>query len=324
MANFGGANRIELESQILCAALRQSWQDTDATGMVKACQELSQVFPDLLPPPCAQLDNPSNYYEVLGIDCDVNPPKIIAAYFVAVKKFLRENPKPRSQRNEYYRLLNAGFLLRKPRSRLSHDLIVVRKALVENHVIPEDGTLQLIDESIGVEPVEVAAIVLEETIEDVATEAMDAESMEEEYMEEECMETESMETESMETEAAETESFEPEPGADAAESVAPVEEEPVKEVEAPPQEALPILMELLMEAQFVGALEVQALKNQMKLYPDIPLADLVMHSGYVAREEMKSLLLAEFLIVSGKITLKQFKVILSEKRTWTNIFFPPG
>src|SRR5688500_4551233 len=96
MANFGGANRIELESQILCAALRQSWQDTDATGMVKACQELSQVFPDLLPPPSQQLNNPSNYYDVLEIDCDVNPPRIIAAYFKAVKKFLRENPKPRN------------------------------------------------------------------------------------------------------------------------------------------------------------------------------------------------------------------------------------
>ncbi len=51
MSSPGGANRIELESQILSSALRQSWADTDAVGVVKACQELYQLYPDLLPLP---------------------------------------------------------------------------------------------------------------------------------------------------------------------------------------------------------------------------------------------------------------------------------
>src|SRR5262249_54572916 len=96
MASPGGANRIELESQILCAALRQSWADTDATGVVKACQELYQLFPDLLPPPKSeQAELPANYYALLQIECDVNPSMVLAAYFKAVKRFLRETPDPK-------------------------------------------------------------------------------------------------------------------------------------------------------------------------------------------------------------------------------------
>ncbi|HMO22459.1 MAG TPA: hypothetical protein PKC98_15985, partial [Candidatus Melainabacteria bacterium] len=82
MASSGGANRIELESQILCAALRLSWAESDLTGMVKSCQELYQLFPDLLPPPKADADvYADNYYELLQIECDVNPSMVLAAYF---------------------------------------------------------------------------------------------------------------------------------------------------------------------------------------------------------------------------------------------------
>lgn len=51
MAKLGGANRIELESQVLSAALRQSRSETDSPGVALACRELSNLFPDLLPSP---------------------------------------------------------------------------------------------------------------------------------------------------------------------------------------------------------------------------------------------------------------------------------
>ncbi len=47
----GGANRIELESQILCSALRLSWADDESEGVFRSCRELYQLFPDLLPAP---------------------------------------------------------------------------------------------------------------------------------------------------------------------------------------------------------------------------------------------------------------------------------
>lgn len=251
MASPGGANRIELESQILCAALRQSWADTDVTGMVKACQELYQLFPDLLPPPKSeQVDMPSNYYDLLEIACDVNPSMVLAAYFKSIKRFLREHPNPKDLKEDYYRLLNAGFILRKPRLRLSHDLIVARGALVEGRVIPEDGTLEMI-------------------------------------------------------EAPETAAAQPEPK---------VEERQMVTTQ-PMQEVVPMLIDLLKQAQFIGPAEVQALKNQMNLYPDIPLVDLVLQAGYVTDPEMNSLKLAEYLLSAGKITMGQFAVAMFDERT---------
>ncbi len=249
MANPGGANRIELESQILCAALRQSWADTDAIGMVKACQELYQLFPDLLPPPkTEQVEQSTNYYELLDIVCDVNPSMVLAAYFKAIKRFLRATANPKDHKEQYFKLLNAGFILRKPRLRLSHDLIVARGWLVQNTVIPDDGTLEMIEAptEIPVEPPTVG-------VQMVTTQ--------------------------------------------------------------PLQETLPMLIDLLKQAQFIGPAEVQALKNQMSLYPDIPLVDLVLQAGYVSDLEMKSLQLAEYLLSSGKITMGQFAVAMFDERT---------
>lgn len=252
MANPGGANRIELESQILCAALRQSWADTDVTGMVKACQELYQLFPDLLPPPKSeQVDMPHNYYELLQIECDVNPSMVLAAYFKSIKRFLREIPNPKDHKDDYYRLLNAGFILRKPRLRLSHDLIVARGFLVEGRVIPDDGTLEMIEAPVS-------------------------------------------ETTAQPVPAVEQKQF--------------VTTQPL-------QETVPMLIDLLKQAQFIGPAEVQALKNQMGLYPDIPLVDLVLQAGYVTDLEMKSLQLAEYLLTSGKITMGQFAVAMFDERT---------
>ena len=245
MPDSGGANRIELESQILCAALRQSWADTDTSGQVKSCSELYQLFPDLVPalkaPPT---ELPRNNYEILGIDCDVPPSVVVAAYFRTAKNFLREN-NAKEKRLDYFHILDAGFVLRKPRLRLSHDLIVSRASLINKEVIPDDGTFE------------------------VAADEMDLR-----------------------------------------------EPQPVLQVTQPivPQ-PLPTLIELLRVAQIIAAAEVQALTNQMRSFPDVPVADLVLSAGYVTEGEMRSLQLGEYLLGQGKIDIGQFCVAMYDERT---------
>lgn len=148
----GGANRIELESQILCSALRLSWADADSTGVVKSICELNQLFPDLLPPPKQESgEHPKNYYDLLELRCDVPQSLVVAGYLRAAKRFLRvQNVK--DKRQEYYDILTAGFVLRKPRLRLSHDLVIAREWLMESQVIPEDGTLEAVEEIRAPEP----------------------------------------------------------------------------------------------------------------------------------------------------------------------------
>lgn len=89
----------------------------------------------------------------------------------------------------------------------------------------------------------------------------------------------------------------------------------------PLPESAPMLIDLLEQAQFIGPAEVQALTNQMNLYPDISLVDLVLQAGYVTDSEMKSIQLAEYLISSGKITIQRFSNIMFDERT--KRFFPP-
>lgn len=149
----GGANRIELESQILCASLRQSWAMADIEGMITAARQLYQLFPDLLPPLKAS-DNghqPVNLYDFLGITTDSPQTSVVAAYLRAVKKFLRDNS-AKDNRDAYFMYLNAGYVLRKPRLRLSHDLVVVRHYLLEQKAIPEDGTIDFIEIPLKAEP----------------------------------------------------------------------------------------------------------------------------------------------------------------------------
>lgn len=244
MADAGGANRIELESQILCAALRSSWAENDTVGQVKACSELYQLFPDLVPDLRPnQTETARNLYKVLNIDCDVTPSMVVAAYFRQAKKFLREN-NPKENRPDYYKILDAGFILRKPRLRLSHDLLVSRSELVKREVIPDDGTFEFME-------------VVEERP--------------------------------------------PQP--------LMVTTQPIV------QQPLPMLIELLKAAQIIGSAEVQALTNQMRGFPDVPVADLVLSAGYVTESEMKSLQLAEFLLSQGKIDIGQFCVAMYDERT---------
>lgn len=150
--NSGGANRIELESQILCSALRLSWADSDNIGVVRSARELYQLFPDLMPPPKVDIpERPENYYELLGLRCDVPQSLVVAGYLRAAKKFLRtQNVK--ENRQDYYKILTAGFILRKPRLRLSHDLITGREWLIHTQTIPEDGTLEPISAAPTREP----------------------------------------------------------------------------------------------------------------------------------------------------------------------------
>jgi hypothetical protein len=80
------------------------------------------------------------------------------------------------------------------------------------------------------------------------------------------------------------------------------------------QQPLPMLIELLKAAQIIGSAEVQALTNQMRSFPDVPVADLVLSAGYVTESEMKSLQLAEFLLSQGKIDICQFCVSMYDER----------
>ncbi len=155
----GPVNRVELESQVLCAALRQSWNLKDKIGSFTSVRELSHLFPDLLPPPEDKTDGPSNkanYYELLGIRAQSSSSSVIAAYLRKVRKFLRDR-KVREAKNEYNTLLNAGFILRKPRLRLSHDLVVVRRWLFETPEVARPEVSQE-DTVTGVPAVSVADI----------------------------------------------------------------------------------------------------------------------------------------------------------------------
>lgn len=151
----GGANRIELESQILCASLRQSWAINDIEGVITVARQLYQLFPDLLPlykPGSVDIDG--SLYDFLGTACDAPQTSVIAAYVRAIKRHLRVG-NVKDRREEYVRVLNAGYILRKPRLRLSHDLIIVRQWLIDQGAIPEDGTFDFIEPSPVTEPVAV-------------------------------------------------------------------------------------------------------------------------------------------------------------------------
>lgn len=238
----GPKNKVELESQVLCAALRHSCAMRDSKGALTSARELYQLFPDLLPPyKPNQEQQPLDYYEQLSVKPQATVNLVAASFLKAAKKFLRTE-KPKEKRELYYRLLDAGFILRKPRLRLSHDLIVVRRWLIHSRAIPEDGTLEPVD-----------AVGLEDTEQLSKTQPLVAE--------------------------------------------------------------LPKLIQLLKEAQFIGAAEIQALTAQTTLAPEIPLERLVLDSGYVTQPEMNSLKLAEMLLDQGKISMAQFQVAIYDERT---------
>ena len=153
----GPVNRVELESQVLCAALRQSCNVKDKIGAFTSVRELSHLFPDLLPPPekddaSGTQGNKADYYDVIGVKPQSAANGVIAAYLRTARKFIRQN-KVTDQRQAYSQILNAGFILRKPRLRLSHDLVVARRWLHE-----ESRIAQLAQQEVTVDSINVAAV----------------------------------------------------------------------------------------------------------------------------------------------------------------------
>ena len=230
-------NRIELESQILCASLRQSWAQEDTHGVIVVAKQLCQLFPDLIPPLSSLGEKqPLNLYGYFGMLCDASQETVVSTYFQTITNYLHTH-NPANNLDEYRMLLDSGYILRKPRLRLSHDLIVVRGWLLAQAAIPTDGTIDFLE--------------------------------------------------------------------------APVAQ-PI--VEVVPFE-LPQLVNLMQQAQIIGAAEVLALTNQTKLAPEIPIEDLILSAGYVSESELKSLQLAEYLFRQGKITMPQFMVAMYDERT---------
>ncbi len=240
----GSANRIELESQILCASMRQSWALADIEGVITVARQLYNLFPDLLPPLKQnnhKNEESNNFYELLSIRCDAPQTTVIAKYLQAVKRYLQIG-NIKESRQEYFRLLDAGYILRKPRLRLSHDLVIIRRWLIEQRAIPQDGTIDFLRPVKGGEPAQLFTT-------------------------------------------------------------------------QPITPHLPMLVQLLKEAQIIGQSEVQALSNQMTIAPEIPAHELVLSAGYVTDLELKSLQLAEFLLDRGQITMPQFIVAMYDERT---------
>jgi hypothetical protein len=243
----GGANRIELESQILCASLRQSWAINDVKGVLTVVRQLYQLFPDLLPPPRTDGEkNATSLYPLLGLSCDVSQTAVLSGYLRSVRNFLRQSS-AKERREDYYRLLDAGYILRKPRLRLSHDLVAVRTWLIEQKAIGEDGSLE--------------AEVVPSLV--TAQEAV------------------------------------PKPQA----------------ITVPLEEKLPLLIDMLKACRVIGPAEVQALKNQMAIAPEIPLKELVLSAGYVTDTQMQSLQVGEYLLSSGQISMHQLAVAMYDELT---------
>lgn len=243
----GGANRIELESQILCASLRQSWAINDVKGVLTVVRQLYQLFPDLLPPPRTDGEkNATSLYPLLGLSCDVSQTAVLSGYLRSVRNFLRQSS-ARDRREDYYRLLDAGYILRKPRLRLSHDLVAVRTWLIEQKAIGEDGSLEA------------------EVVPTLAT---------------------------------------------TQEAVAKPQA-----ITVPLEEKLPLLIDMLKACRVIGPAEVQALKNQMAIAPEIPLKELVLSAGYVTDTQMQSLQVGEYLLSSGQISMHQLAVAMYDELT---------
>src|SRR5271170_7128503 len=106
----GPKNKVELESQVLCAALRQSWASRDSKGAVTSARELYQLFPDLLPPPkLGSEHHPVSYYEMLGVKQQASGNLVVASFLREAKKFLRTG-KVKDRKEAYFKILDAGFV----------------------------------------------------------------------------------------------------------------------------------------------------------------------------------------------------------------------
>lgn len=389
----GAVNRVELECQVLCAALRQSWVRRDKVGAFTSIRELSHLFPDLLPPPEERVStNKANYYEVLGVRPQSGLNSIVVGYLRTVRKFLREY-NPKDHRQFYNTMLNAGFVLRKPRLRLSHDLVVARRWLYDSQaqddeeMLPEDheeaAPIAATPQQTPPLPPQEQANVQEPAIQNphgqpdsaahelpippaadempnplAAAEAAWAANQAAQPSYETAQQGTAPAAEVPQNQWQQPQTDVPymdysrfqkaqldqSPAVESPPQAVPTQEPaPVATPEqpkvAPPQVAapepaipefkfdeaqlrkpevdveLPSIIRLMEASHLIGKLEVQAIKAQMVLAPNIPAEQLVINAGYATRTELASLKLAQDLLSSGKITMAQFQVAMYDERT---------
>ncbi|MBX9572808.1 MAG: hypothetical protein K2X77_28180 [Candidatus Obscuribacterales bacterium] len=393
----GAVNRVELECQVLCAALRQSWVRRDKVGAFTSIRELSHLFPDLLPPPEERVStNKANYYEVLGVRPQSGLNSIVVGYLRTVRKFLKQY-NPKDHRQFYNTMLNAGFVLRKPRLRLSHDLVVARRWLYDSQAQdeeilteeqveaaaaqvqappspaqPETPAQPALQEASPQEapPIHPAAVSEAETGAAAASKqeaALDPLAAAEAAWASNQAAQAKYDTPHTATPPAEkpitaewhqpktdvpyvdysrfqnqqsaaANSQESAPPAVPTPSSPPAAQVEPEKVAPPPAVApepavpefkfdeaqlrkpeveveLPSIIRLMEASHLIGKLEVQAIKAQMVLAPNIPAEQLVINAGYATRTELASLKLAQDLLSSGKITMAQFQVAMYDERT---------
>src|SRR5262249_17905523 len=74
------------------------------------------------------------------------------------------------------------------------------------------------------------------------------------------------------------------------------------------------VVQMLEAAQIIGPVEVQALRAQIELAPNIPVERHIVNNGYLTPTELASAKLGENLIQNGKITMAQFQVAFYDER----------
>lgn len=347
----GAVNRVELECQVLCAALRQSWVRRDKVGAFTSIRELSHLFPDLLPPPEERVStNKANYYEVLGVRPQSGLNSIVVGYLRTVRKFLKQY-NAKDHRPFYNTMLNAGFVLRKPRLRLSHDLVVARRWLYDSQseddeeMLPEDSPQLAESSSQGAAPVQGPGPGPDQAQGQAVAEAEEEQPAGEQV--DPLAAAEAAWKASQQAGPQPTYPTAPGPELEQAMPPNPVRPNPFANSPAaafatPPAVAgapaeeqqppdfrfdenqlrkpevdveLPSVVRLMEASHLISKLEVQALKAQMVLAPNIPAEQLVINAGYATRLELASLRLAQDLLSAGKITMAQFQVAMYDERT---------
>lgn len=368
MHSKGGAvNRVELECQVLCAALRQSFVRQDKVGTFTTIREISHLFPDLLPPTEEKgSSNKINFYEAITVRPQAGANSILIGYLRAVRKFLRqENPRDNKQR--FNNILNAGFVLRKPRLRLSHDMVISRRWIFDTgadgdedeelaDMDQERGSSQALESKDPISPVQTDKAAQtqaerpameeekmtrgEEPKASKAPAEIQKPSLKENLLDPSGQTGERFTTsspvgigevaqESGLTPTSVSKSSSPVPLAEAAlassssrtdgsGSTAESEKDFIfdeSQLRKPEVEVeLPNIIRLMESAHLIGNLEVQALKAQIQLAPNIPAEQLIFNAGYATKTEISSLRLAQDLLSRGKISMSQFQVAMYDER----------
>jgi hypothetical protein len=219
--------KLELDFESLSSSLRSSWHKGDACQAAASLHELSQLYPDLLVQQASFANSSkTNYYETLKLDAAATQKQVVTNFFKQLRKVLRNKDMSHRSRS-YVKLLDAGFVLRKPRLRLSHDLAAV------------SGWLNGCNQSTS----------------------------------------------------------------------------PSSDIPAGSIQGMPCLLKLLEQSRMATTNEVRALLAQTQRAPGIPLDTLVLQAGYISKEELASLKLAETLLNNHQVELPQILVALYDERS---------